>query len=183
MRRYLFILGLVAFAAIISTSCKKTTSLESIHQAEIAARDKYLANNGLTDKLDSSGIYYEDLVKGTGDTIKTGYKVMMYYTISLLDGTIIFTTDDGFGHNYEEQAFYVDIANYGSDANSYLQQITGLNAGLKKMQVGGTAFMIIPSELAFQAIDNSYTIGVPRFSTLLATVMIKQAYSPAELAQ
>lgn len=183
MRHYRYILGLIIITTVIATSCSKTTSLESLRQAEIATLNTYVANNGLADKLDTTGIYYEDLVVGTGDSIKSGYKVMMYYTISLINGTTVFSTDDGYGHNYEEQAFYVDATAYGSDANSYLQQIKGLNFGLKKMRVGGKAFMVIPSEYAFQAVDNSYTIGVPRFSTLLVHVQIKQAYSPDELKQ
>jgi FKBP-type peptidyl-prolyl cis-trans isomerase len=168
---------------VVSTSCNKTTSLESLRQAELAALNQYVTNNGLSDKLDATGIYYEDLVVGTGDTIKSGYKVMLYFTVSLLNGTVIFTTDDGYGHNYEEQAFYVDASSYGSDANSYLQQIKGLNFGLKKMRAGGSAFMVIPSEYAFQAVDNSNTIGVPRFSTLLVNVKIRRAFSPAQLSQ
>lgn len=182
MRKYLYILGFVIVTAVFSSSCK-TTDLESLHQAEIAALDQYVKNNGLADKKDTSGIYYEDIAVGTGDSIKAGYKVMMYFSVSLMNGTTVFTTDDGYGHNYNAQAFYVDISNYGSDANSYLQQITGLNFGLKRMRVGGTAFMVIPSEFAFQAVDNSYTIGVPRFSTLLVNVTVKKAYSPDELAK
>jgi len=181
MRRYLYILGVAVLFAVISTSCK-TTDLESLHQAEVAARDKYVTDNGLTSYLDSTGIYFEDLVKGTGDTIKSGYKVMIDYNITLLDGTVVFTTADEYGHNYEEFAFYVDVSNTTVNAN-YVQQIAGLHYGLKKMQVGGKAFMVIPSELAFKAVDNSMTLGIPRFSTLLATVYIKKAYSPEEQAQ
>lgn len=182
MRQFLYILAFAVVAALFSTSCK-TNDLESLHQAELAALNQYVTNNGLTNKLDSTGIYYEDLVVGTGDTIKSGYKVMMYYKITLLNGTVIFSTDDGAGHNYGEQAFYVDVTSYGADASSYLQQIKGLNFGLKKMRVGGKAFMVIPSQYAYQAVDNSYTIGVPRFSTLLVTVQVKRAYSPEQMSQ
>ena len=37
--------------------------------------------------------------------------------------------------------------------------------------------MVIPSELAFKAVDNS-SIGIPRFSTLLAKVYVKSGLSP-----
>lgn len=181
MRQYKYILGLAVLFAVIFTSCK-TATLESIHLAEVAARDKYVKDNGLTDKLDASGIYFEDIVKGTGDTIKSGYKVLIDYNITLLDGTVVLSTGDGLGHNYEPYAFYVDVSNTVVDAN-YVQQIAGMHTGLKLMQIGGEAFMVIPSELAFKAIDNSATLGIPRFSTLLATVTAIKGYSPAEQAQ
>jgi FKBP-type peptidyl-prolyl cis-trans isomerase len=50
------------------------------------------------------------------------------------------------------------------------------------MKAGGRAFMVIPSELAFKAVDNS-SIGVPRFSTLLANVYVKSGLSPYKQAQ
>ena len=181
MKQYLYILGVAVLFALISNSCK-TTSLESLHQDEVAARDKYVKDNALTSYLDTTGIYFKDIEKGTGDPIKSGYKVMIDYTITLLNGTVIFSTDDGYGHNYEEFAFYVDVSNTTVNAQ-YVQQIAGLHHGLKKMRVGGKAFMVIPSELAFKAVDNSMTMGVPRFSTLLATVYAKKAYSPDQQKQ
>lgn len=184
MRRYLYILGLVVIAAVISTSCKNSVDLESIHQAEIAARDNYIANNNLENYKDTTGIYFEPL-ESSGDTtlVRAGFKAMLEYTITLLDGTVIYdlTTDDGYGHNYEPQAFYVDGGT--SVGNIYLQQIQGMHYAVKKMHVGDRAFVVIPSELAFMAVDNSYTLGIPRFSTLLAHVYVKKAYSPEQLSQ
>lgn len=178
MKQILYILGLAALLSGIFTSCK-TDSLDTLRENEIVALDKYVKDNNLTNTKDDSGIYFKDLIKGTGDTIKSGYKVMMYFNITLLDGTVIFSTDDGLGHHYEEFAFYVDVSNDIVNA-SYVQQIAGLHKGLKKMQVGGKALIIIPSELAFKAVDNSSTLGIPRFSTLLATVTAKKGYSPEE---
>jgi FKBP-type peptidyl-prolyl cis-trans isomerase len=128
-----------------------------------------------------SGIYFKDSIKGTGDSIKSGYIVKLYFKITLLDGTVVFTTEDKYGHNYEEYTFYIDATSTTIN-QAYVQQIAGLHLGLKKMLVGGTAFMVIPSELAFKAVENSATIGVPRFSTLLATVYVKKAISPEEQA-
>ena len=178
MKQFLYILGLAVLLSGIYTSCK-TNTLDALRQDEVVALDKYVKDNNLTGANDVSGIYFKDLEKGTGDTIKSGYKVMLYYNITLLNGTVIFSTEDGFGHNYEERAFYVDVSNTIVNA-SYVQQIAGLHKGLKKMQVGGRAFMVIPSELAFKAVDNLATMGVPRFSTLLATIYAKRAYSPEQ---
>lgn len=178
MKQILYILGLAALLSGIFTSCK-TDSLDTLREDEMVALDKYVKDNNLTDAKDVSGIYFKDIIKGTGDTIKSGYKVMLYFNITLLDGTVIFSTEDGLGHHYEEFAFYVDVSNDIVNA-SYVQQIAGLHKGLKKMRVGGKALIIIPSELAFKAVDNSSTLGIPRFSTLFATVTAKKGYSPAE---
>ncbi|MDP2337428.1 MAG: FKBP-type peptidyl-prolyl cis-trans isomerase [Bacteroidota bacterium] len=179
MKRYLYALGFAVMLSGIYTSCKKTTSLDTMAQDELIAIDAYVKANNLTDTKDVSGIYFKDIEKGTGDTIKSGYKVMMDYKITMLDGYVIFTNDDGYGHYYNQFAFYVDV-NDATLNQQYVQQIAGLHLGMKKMQVGGKAFMIIPSELAFKAVDNSGTIGIPRFTTLLVTVYAKKGYSPEQ---
>ncbi|MBA4410960.1 MAG: FKBP-type peptidyl-prolyl cis-trans isomerase [Bacteroidota bacterium] len=178
MKQFLFFLGFAVVLSGVYTSCNENT-LDILRDNEIVALDKYVKDNNLTDAKDVSGIYFKDIVKGTGDTIKSGYKVMLYFKITLLDGKVIFTTEDEAGRNYEEFTFYVDVNNDIVNA-SYVQQIAGLHQGLKKMKVGGKAFMVIPSELAFKAVDNSSTLGIPRFSTLLATVYAKKGYSPED---
>lgn len=179
MKQYLYILGLIVMLSGIYTSCKKNT-LDALREEEVAALDKYVKDNNLADDKDVSGIYFK-LKEQSADTtlVRSGFKVMLEYTITLLDGTVIpyLTTDDGKGHNYEPEVFYVD-ANDATINQSYVQQIAGLHKGLKKMHVGDRAFMVIPSELAFKAVDNS-SIGIPRFSTLLATVYVKKGISPA----
>lgn len=177
MKQILFVLGLVVLISGIFTSCKPD-ALDALREDEIVALDKYVKDNNLTDKKDASGIYFKDIVIGTGDTIKSGYKVMLNFNITLMDGTVVFTTEDDYGHNYEEYSFYVDVNNDIVN-QQYVQQIAGLHSGLKKMRIGGRAFMVIPSELAFKAVDNS-SLGIPRFSTLLATVYAKKGYSPEE---
>jgi hypothetical protein len=185
MKQILYILGFVVLLSGIYTSCK-TTTLDSLRQDELVALDKYVKDNNLTNTLDASGIYFKNLITATDTTwIRKGFKVMLHFKITLLDGAPIpyaeslgLTTDDGHGHNYEEFAFFVDVSNTIVDAQ-YVQQIAGMHLGLKKMRVGETAFMVIPSELAFKAIDKS-SIGIPRFSTLLVTVTAVKGYSPAQ---
>ena len=182
MKQILYVLGLAILLSGIYTSCKKD-SLAALRQNEVDALDKYVKANNLTDSIDASGIYFMNVEKGKGDTIKTHYKVMIDFKITLLNGTAIqangFTTDDGLGHNYEEYPFYVDATDAVISAQ-YVQKIAGMHLGLKKMRIGGRAKFIIPSELAFKAVDNS-AMGIPRFSTLLVTVYAKKGYSPAQL--
>jgi len=180
MKQYLYILGFAFLLSGIFTSCKPDT-LTALHDNEVIAQDKYVKNHNLANYKDISGIYFKDSIPGTDTTmIRSGFKAMLYFKITLLDGTILFTTEDAAGRSYEEFAFYVDVSNTIVNMQ-YVQQIAGLHKGLKKMRVGGTAFMVIPSELAFKAVDTNigYTI-IPRFSTLLATVYVKKAYSPAQ---
>lgn len=176
MKQIFYVLAFTVLLSGIMVSCK-TNTLDTLRENELTALDKYVKNKKLADYKDVSGIYLKDSIPGTGDSIKSGYTVMLNYKITLLNGTVIFTTDDGSGHNYEEYAFHVDVSNATVNA-SYVQQISGLHKGLKKMRIGGRAFMVIPSELAFKAVDNSTTLGIPRFSTLLATVYAKRGYKP-----
>lgn len=179
MKQYLYILGFIIVFSGIYTSCKVDT-LDALHEDEVIALDKYVKDKNLTDLKDASGIYYKDSIIGTDTTmVRSGFKVMLNFKITLLDGTVIFSTEDKYGHNYEEYPFYVDATD-ATITQAYVQQIAGLHKGLKKMHVGGRAFMVIPSELAYKAVDNTMTIGVPRFSTLLATVYVKRGISPAE---
>ena len=183
MKQLLFILGLALFSTGVFTSCKEST-LDTLRENEIAALDKYVKDNNLGAK-DVSGIYFKHLIEGTGDSIKSGYKLMLFFDITLLDCSAImadgFTTHDGDGHHFEQYPFYVDV-NDAALNQRYIQQIAGIHAGLKKMKVGGKAFMVIPSELAFKAVDNS-SIGIPRFSTLLATITVKEGYSPEQMEE
>ncbi len=180
MKQYFLVLGLALVLTGIYTSCK-TSSLDTLRADELVALDKYVKDNNLTDTKDESGIYYKDITVGTGDSVKSGYKVMIYYNITLINGSVVFSTQDEYGHDYEEQPFYVDVNNDVVN-QSYVQQIAGLHKGLKKMKIGGKAFMVIPSELAFKALDYSSS-GIPRFSTLLATITVKRGYSPEEQQQ
>jgi len=182
MKQYLYILGLIVLFSGIYTSCKENT-LDALHDDEVAALDEYVNNKNLAGFKDASGIYFKDSIIGTGDSIITsGYKLKLHFNITLLDGTSVLSTEDSEGRNYEEYTFYVD-ANDATINNAYVQQIAGLHAGLKKMRVGGRAFMVIPSELAFKAVDNSSTLGIPRFSTLLAKVYVKSGLSPYKQRQ
>lgn len=182
MKKFLSFLFVSIVLAGIMGSCKDDP-LDALREDELIALDKYVKDNNLTNYKDESGLYFKDLLVGTGDTIKTGYKLMLYFDITFLDGSAIpaygFSTQDQYGRNFEEVAFYVD-ANNSAVNQQYIQQISGIHLGLKKMRVGGKAFMVIPSELAFKAVDNTSTTGIPRFSTLLATVTVKNGWSPKQ---
>lgn len=185
MKQILYILGLVVLLSGIFTSCKPDP-LDAMRENEIVALDKYIKDNDLADAKDNAtGIYFKVLERSSDTTlVRSGFKLLLEFTITFIDGKEIpvdyyFTTDDGLGHHYEPRSFYVDVSNDVVN-QEYVQQIAGLHRGLKKMHVGDKAFMVIPSELAFKAVDMSSTLGIPRFSTLLATVYVYRGYSPAQ---
>lgn len=167
MRQFRNILGPAVLLSISINSCKPSTQ-DTLRDKELVELGKYVKDNSLTDYKDASEIYFITLEQGTGETIKSGYKAMLHFNITLFDSTVIFTTADSLGNNYEEFAFYVDVSNAVVNS-SYVQQIPGLHNRLKKMEVSEKAFMVIPSELEFKAVNNS-SMGIPRFSTLLTTV-------------
>lgn len=179
MKQLLYIVGLAIILSGILYSCKKD-SLEAMRDNEVTALKKYVADNDLEDARDSTGIYFK-LLEASPNTAKitSGYKVMLHYKVTLIDDTtVVFTTEDEQGHNFEDDAFYVDVTDKVDDP-SPLQNIAGMHIGLKKMHVGERAFLVIPSELAFKAVSTTTGYAyIPRFSTLLVTVYAKKGYAP-----
>lgn len=179
MKQLLYIFGLAILLSVILYSCKED-SLEVMRENEVAALNKYVKDNNLEDARDSTGIYFKLLERSTNDTkIESKFKVMLHYKVTLIDdSTVVFTTEDEQGHNFEDDAFYVDIDYQKSDA-SPLQKVAGMHIGLKKMHIGDRAFIVIPSELAFKALSTTTGYSyIPRFSTLLVTVYAKNGYAP-----
>lgn len=177
MKSIVYVLGLAVLLSGIFTSCKED-SLEAMHDEEVEILDQYVKDNNLAAYKDASGLYFKLIETSTDTTlIRPGFKVMLHYNIFLMDSTKIFSTEDESGYTYEEDPFYVDISNTDIDANP-IQQIAGMHLALKKMHVGDRAFVVIPSQLAYEALDYSSTYGIPRFSTLLVHVYAKKGYSP-----
>jgi len=179
MKKILYFLGLAMMLSGMLYSCKED-SLEVMRDKEVAALNKYVKDNNLEAYKDPSGIYFKlDGEHKSTDTIKTGWKVMLHYNITLIDDTtVVLSTEDEYGHNFEEDAFWVDLNNT-SDGASPLQKIAGMHIALKKMHIGDRAFVVIPSELAFKAVDIKPGARViPRFSTLLVSVYARRGYAP-----
>jgi FKBP-type peptidyl-prolyl cis-trans isomerase len=179
MKQLLYILGLAIMLSGILYSCKKD-SLEVLRDKEVASLQKYVTDNKLEDSKDPSGIYFKMIERSSDTTlIRSKFKVMLHYNVTLIDDTtVVFSTADIYGHNYEDDPFYVDI-NYSEADASPLQNVAGMHFGLKKMHVGDRAFIVIPSELAFKAVStNTGYSYIPRFSTLLVTVYAKKGYPP-----
>lgn len=103
-----------------------------------------------------SGLQYTIYEHGTVDTTyspQAGDKALIEYTISLLDGTECYKTEED---EYEE--IVVD--------NSEIE--TGVQEGLKKMTIGDRAKLIIPSHLGHGLIGDMDKI--PPLTTLIIDI-------------
>jgi FKBP-type peptidyl-prolyl cis-trans isomerase len=87
----------------------------------------------------ASGLRYEDLVVGTGETAATGKKVSVHYTGTLESGKKF---DSSYDHPGQKPLEYT----LGST-----QIIQGWNEGISGMKVGGKRKLIIPARLGYGA--------------------------------
>lgn len=93
----------------------------------------------------TSGLQYQDLVVGTGQTAKAGDTAVVNYSAWLKDGTRINSSLDS-GQPYE---FHLGTG----------KVLPGFDEGVTGMRVGGKRKLIIPPELAFGATGASQIIG------------------------
>lgn len=124
----------------------------------------YLKSKGA--RFDNEGIYFEEIKKGSRVNPKEGQMVMIHYDLSLLDGTLIYssrtnkkTVDFEFNSQFETDGFKI---------------------GLARMSKGGVAEFMVPSHLAFAEKGNPQARIKP-YSALVYNVEIvdivdKQVY-------
>jgi FKBP-type peptidyl-prolyl cis-trans isomerase FkpA len=118
---------------------------------ESVARDKYLADNKITTKPTESGLIYIELKKGKGDSPKPTDMVKVHYHGTFLDGSVF----DSSVERNQPIEFPLN------------QVIPGWTEGVGKMQRGGKAKMVIPSNIAYGPQGRQ---GIPPFSTLVFDV-------------
>ena len=105
-----------------------------------------------------SGLSYEDTRVGTGDTPRTGQTCVMHYTGWLYK-------DGQRGRKFDSSKDRRDPFRFHLGAG---EVIKGWDEGVQGMKVGGTRFLVIPSELGYGA----YGAGgvIPPHATLLFEV-------------
>ena len=124
MKKLFFFLAVVGVVLFSMDSCKKTISLDELRAQELQKMDDFIAANGITVDPTESGMYYIPEVEGTGDSIKAGDRVKIFYTGMFLDSTIFDATG-----SYEPFEFTVGSTDV----------ITGMSEGLTYMKQGGKA--------------------------------------------
>jgi peptidylprolyl isomerase len=144
---------------------EEALALENMEVDAEAAYAKYITANNITTEPLESGLIFIEEKKGRGAHPKNGEMVSVNLSVSLPDGTKIFSTEDR-GEPYEYQ--------YGENFDT-----KGLEEGVGMLRKGGKARLIVPHQLAYGAEARGQMI--PPFSTLvydveLVSMRSKEAY-------
>lgn len=169
MRKILLIFGI---GCLLSASCKhevempEITSKAASGEALISVNRDIVRNEGTDIRLlmqrygwnmqtSESGVYYEITRKGSGPLLKKGDAVQLKYTLSLLDGSRVYSSErDGIKTVVIERS----------------DEIVGLQEALKLMHRGDKARLIVPSHLAYGSLGDGDRI--PGFSPIIYTIEI-----------
>lgn len=112
--------------------------------------EDYLVNNNLEATTTDEGIAVVTLEAGNGEFPQKGDKVKVDYSVRLLDGTLIDTSDEELAREndmYYEQREY---APYEFTIGNR-EVIEGWDLGIPKVDKGGKAKLLIPSQYAYGA--------------------------------
>lgn len=141
MRRCM-IFGLLS--ALFLTGCESGDPYEK----ERLAIEDYLKIHSLTAQPLASGLYYIETKAGTGAKPAYASKVKVKYSGTFTDGTVF---DSG------TFTFYLGMS----------QVIKGWDEGIGYMKEGGTAILIVPSDLGYGPDGQS---DIPGYTPLVFTV-------------
>jgi FKBP-type peptidyl-prolyl cis-trans isomerase FkpA len=148
MKKYILIITLVLAGF---SSCKKDEKFDAAAQAtkDDTAIQAYLkANPSITATKDASGIYYQIITAGTGNSPVLTSKVNVNYTGSVLNGSTFATS-----------------SNLSSVLSGLIQ---GWQVGIPKLKTGGRILLIIPSALGYG--NTSPGAAIPANSVLIFTI-------------
>jgi len=145
--------ALIMFSGVLLTlsvvSCDPAAKLRKEENAQI---QEYLSQNSDLDFVKQpSGLYYLEMIAGSGESPVVGDSAYVKYTGKFLDGTI-FDSTVSTGLPY---GFIVGTS------------ISGFDEGVSMMKPGGKSTFLIPSGLGY---GETGTYQIPGFTTLLFDV-------------
>ena len=151
--KYFQVLILVPVLAILIFSCRRTPGKESapvatqeeekemllrinkfLVQKDVDLIKSYAERRGWDMEVTESGLYYEIVEITKGTRAEMGMNIRINYSVSLLDGTLCYTSDKDGAKEFQ----------LGKS-----QEISGLELGVGLMRVGEKARFIIPPHLAY----------------------------------
>jgi len=156
-KNYILIVLSSVTVLIAAISCNKTNEFEAAEQQEI--QDYLDRNSSLNFEKKESGLYYLELVPGTGRVPVKYDTAYVKYTGKFLDGQI-FDTNVGTTKTLE-----VLIGTPGI--------IQGFNEGLTYMASGGKSLILVPSSLGYGTTGNYYG-GISGYTPLLFEIQLVQ---------
>lgn len=143
---------------ILLISCNLTTKTDDYEAKEKLDIQNFLKNNDTIDfESKASGLYYYDIVVGTGLQAETHDTAYVFYAVQYLSGGI-------FDTNFETTDTLIYPVNEG-------RYIPGFEETVTYMREGGKALSIIPSSLAFGSAGNYYVSPYTPF--ILQTALVK----------
>ncbi len=146
---------------ILLASCDPTLNLDDYEAQEKLNTQNFLLNNdtiGFEKK--TSGLYYYDLIEGTGPQAETHDTAYVFYAMQYLS-TIVFETNFGTTDTLKV------VVNEG-------KFIPGFEEGISYMREGGTALFVVPSSLAFGAEGTYYVSPYTPFLFQVKLVKLKK---------
>jgi peptidylprolyl isomerase len=141
--------------------------LEGLQQSEQNILSSYLKINNITVKPTESGLYFENEKAGIGPFAKDGDLVTVNFAIKLLDGTEIFSSKA----SGEPVVFEL-----GKPFDT-----EGMNQAVRLMKAGGSAHLIMPSNLAFG--ERGRANIIPPFTPLICDVELLKIQNKTQYDQ
>lgn len=151
----------IRFNKIEDRESSRRRLIEQYHkdeETEMELLRSYLKRANITVEPQPSGFYFIEQRKGSGELIKTGDLVEIFYTGKLVDGRV-------FDTNYGRRPLQFRVG--------FGQVIPGLDHGIRLMREGGQGKMIIPSSLAYGQRGSG---DILPFSTLIFEVEVEKVY-------
>ncbi len=156
MLRVRFLSGI--FCALALSACGSDSTTAPAPTIETATFAPALGVNLASSTKTTSGVYYRDLVVGTGAVVAAGQTLSAHYTGWLANGTQFDTN----GPTDPPYPFVLGTGNV----------IVGWHVGIPGMRVGGQRQLIIPPSLGYGAQANG---KIPGNSILVFNVTIVSA--------
>lgn len=141
----------------------EAAALEELRIQAEADLTAYLAANSVTTEALPSGLIFIEEKAGRGAKPKAEEMVKVHLTISLVDGTEMYSTKDAEPFEYQ----------YGNDFDT-----KGLEEGVGMLRVGGKARLIVPQQLAYGAEGRGQMM--PPYSSIIYDVELVDIRSKAE---
>jgi FKBP-type peptidyl-prolyl cis-trans isomerase FkpA len=132
-------------AMIFFTSCDPSKNLDDLEAKEKLDIENFLSNNDTIGfERKTSGLYYYDLVVGTGPQAESHDTAYVFYAMQYLSLQI-----------FDSNIGTTDTLKVPVNEGKYL---LGFEEGISYMREGGRAFFVVPSSLAFGS-DGTYYVS------------------------
>jgi FKBP-type peptidyl-prolyl cis-trans isomerase FkpA len=158
-------LSILLTSGIFLHSCVKDDSAEKKAQ-ELKLLNQYIQNENITVTPTASGLYYIEVVAGTGALPVSPNWVEISFTARLVSSNaIVLSSDSAIARN---NSIYNPYFLYGPNRISLSDiNIKGLFEGVSLMKQGGKSRLIFPSSLGYGGSKNG---NIPAYSSLILDV-------------